>query len=80
MQHYRPDVVVTYFDNSGYNHPDHVKAHDITRKAIEATGIPRKLYLIARPRSYTRRVCHTPASSSSAIAPASIAPRPGDVA
>jgi LmbE family N-acetylglucosaminyl deacetylase len=56
MERYRPDVVVTYFDNSGYNHPDHVKAHDITRRAIEATGIPRKLYLIARPRSYRERM------------------------
>ena len=52
MERYRPDVVVTYFDNSGYNHPDHRKAHDITRAAVDVTGIPRKLYLIARPRSY----------------------------
>jgi LmbE family N-acetylglucosaminyl deacetylase len=56
MERYRPQVVVTYFDNSGYNHPDHLKAHDVTRKAIEATGIPQKLYLIARPRSYRERM------------------------
>ncbi|HEX5588603.1 MAG TPA: PIG-L family deacetylase [Acidimicrobiia bacterium] len=56
IERYRPEVVVTYFDNSGYNHPDHLKAHDVTRKAIDATGIPRKLYLIARPRSYRDRM------------------------
>jgi LmbE family N-acetylglucosaminyl deacetylase len=56
MERYRPQVVVTYFDNSGYNHPDHLKAHDVTRKAVEASGIPQKLYLIARPRSYRERM------------------------
>lgn len=56
MEQYRPQVVVTYFDNSGYNHPDHLKAHDVTRLAIEASGIPAKLYLIARPRSYRERM------------------------
>jgi len=56
FERYRPQVVVTYFDNSGYNHPDHLKAHDITRRAVDATGIPSKLYLIARPRSYRERM------------------------
>lgn len=56
MERYRPQVVVTYFGNSGYNHPDHLKAHDVTRRAVEATGIPQKLYLIARPRSYRERM------------------------
>ena len=26
----RPDVVVTYPENGGYGHPDHVKAHQVT--------------------------------------------------
>ena len=56
MEQYRPQVVVTYFGNSGYNHPDHLKAHDITRRAVEESGIPQKLYLIARPRSYRERM------------------------
>jgi LmbE family N-acetylglucosaminyl deacetylase len=56
MERYRPQVVVTYFDNSGYNHPDHLKAHVVTRKAVDASGIPSKLYLIARPRSYRERM------------------------
>ncbi|MET0896200.1 MAG: PIG-L family deacetylase [Acidimicrobiia bacterium] len=56
MERYRPQVVVTYFGNSGYNHPDHLKAHDMTRRAVEESGIPQKLYLIARPRSYRERM------------------------
>jgi LmbE family N-acetylglucosaminyl deacetylase len=53
---FRPQVVITYFANSGYNHPDHLKAHDVTRAAIERSDIPSKLYLIARPRSYRERL------------------------
>jgi LmbE family N-acetylglucosaminyl deacetylase len=56
MERYRPQVVVTYFANSGYNHPDHLKAHDITQRAVRDSGIPQKLYLIARPRSYRERM------------------------
>src|SRR3954469_19077744 len=47
---YRPDVVVTYDEAGGYNHPDHVQASRVTFAALEATGIPRKAYLIARRR------------------------------
>lgn len=31
----RPDVVVTYEPGGGYGHPDHVRAHEITMRAIE---------------------------------------------
>ncbi|MEA3020729.1 MAG: hypothetical protein QOI47_2253 [Actinomycetota bacterium] len=47
---YRPDVVVTYDEQGGYNHPDHVQASRVTFAALDATGIPRKAYLIARRR------------------------------
>jgi LmbE family N-acetylglucosaminyl deacetylase len=47
---YRPDVVVTYDEQGGYNHPDHIQASRITMAALAATGIPRKAYLIARRR------------------------------
>lgn len=50
MERYRPDVVVTYDDMGGYNHPDHLRAHEITRRAVEETAIPSKLYYIARRR------------------------------
>ncbi len=30
----RPDVVVTYEPGGGYGHPDHVRAHDVTMRAL----------------------------------------------
>ena len=47
---YRPDVVITYSDAGGYNHPDHLQAHRITVAAVGRSDIPSKLYLIARRR------------------------------
>ncbi len=55
MRRYQPDVVVTYNDQGGYNHPDHLQAHRVTMAAVERTGIPAKLYLTARPaRTWAR--------------------------
>ncbi|MCW2943842.1 MAG: hypothetical protein JWR24_559 [Actinoallomurus sp.] len=51
MERYRPQVVVTYDENGGYGHPDHIQAHRITLAAIEASAIPRKLYYTAIPRA-----------------------------
>ncbi|WP_174515075.1 PIG-L family deacetylase [Streptacidiphilus albus] len=51
MERYRPDVVVTYDENGGYGHPDHIRAHRITVAAIEASGIPAKFYHTAIPRA-----------------------------
>ena len=50
MERYRPQVVVTYDENGGYGHPDHIQAHRIAVAATEASGIPRKLYYTAVPR------------------------------
>jgi LmbE family N-acetylglucosaminyl deacetylase len=44
---YRPDVVVTYNQEGGYNHPDHIQASRIALAAAERTTIPKKLYLTA---------------------------------
>jgi N-acetyl-1-D-myo-inositol-2-amino-2-deoxy-alpha-D-glucopyranoside deacetylase len=35
----RPDVVVTYEPGGGYGHPDHVRAHDVTMRAVELSGL-----------------------------------------
>ncbi|GLW11040.1 GlcNAc-PI de-N-acetylase [Microtetraspora sp. NBRC 13810] len=51
MEHYRPQVVVTYDENGGYGHPDHIQAHRIAVAAAELTGIPDKLYYVAVPRA-----------------------------
>ncbi len=50
VEKYRPDVIVTYDDRGGYNHPDHVQAHRIAVEAYAQTGIPSKLYFVARRR------------------------------
>lgn len=34
----RPDVVVSYAADGGYGHPDHVRAHQMTVRAIELAG------------------------------------------
>jgi LmbE family N-acetylglucosaminyl deacetylase len=56
MEHYRPQVVVTYDENGGYGHPDHIQAHRIALAAAEKTGVPDKLYYTAIPRSGIRRM------------------------
>jgi LmbE family N-acetylglucosaminyl deacetylase len=50
MERYRPQVVVTYDENGGYGHPDHIQAHRITVAAAERSGVPSKLYFTAVPR------------------------------
>ena len=59
----RPQVVVTYDDNGGYGHPDHLQAHRVTVAAFDAAADPAyapelgepwaatKLYATAVPRS-----------------------------
>ncbi|GAA2413048.1 PIG-L family deacetylase [Actinomadura vinacea] len=51
MEHYRPQVVVTYDETGGYGHPDHIQAHRVAVAAAESTGIPDKLYYTAITRS-----------------------------
>ncbi|MGC5013414.1 PIG-L family deacetylase [Streptosporangium sp. DT93] len=50
MERYRPQVVVTYDENGGYGHPDHIQAHRIAVAAAETSQIPEKLYYTAVPR------------------------------
>ena len=45
IEHYRPQVVITYDDKGLYQHPDHVYASQMTQAAVAQTGIPAKLYL-----------------------------------
>jgi LmbE family N-acetylglucosaminyl deacetylase len=51
MRQYRPQVVVTYDENGGYGHPDHIQAHRVAVAATGSTGIPSKLYYAAIARS-----------------------------
>lgn len=56
MERFRPDVVVTYDENGGYGHPDHIQAHRITMHAAGITAIPSKIYFAAIPRSLFRSI------------------------
>lgn len=40
MREFRPHVVVTYDENGGYPHPDHIRCHEISVAAYEAAGDP----------------------------------------
>jgi N-acetyl-1-D-myo-inositol-2-amino-2-deoxy-alpha-D-glucopyranoside deacetylase len=63
----RPHVVVTYDENGGYGHPDHIQAHRVAMAAVDAAADPRyrldlgepwavsKVYWSAVPRSVVRR-------------------------
>ena len=51
FERYRPDVVVTYDDDGGYNHPDHLHANRVTMAAVHDTAIPKKAYFTALRRS-----------------------------
>ncbi|GAB1820585.1 PIG-L family deacetylase [Herbidospora sp. RD11066] len=47
MRKYRPQVVVTYDENGGYGHPDHIQAHRVAARAVELSGVPAKFYYAA---------------------------------
>lgn len=56
MLEYRPQVVLTYDENGGYGHPDHIQAHRATIAAAEQTGVPAKVYYGTIPRSGFQRL------------------------
>jgi LmbE family N-acetylglucosaminyl deacetylase len=56
FERYEPDVVVTYDENGGYDHPDHVHASRVTMAAVARTGIPKKAYFTAFRRSAFARL------------------------
>ncbi len=61
----RPQVVVTYDENGGYGHPDHIQAHRVTMRAVELAADPSrgrgepwqvaKVYWSAVPISWWRQ-------------------------
>ncbi|HVT76286.1 MAG TPA: PIG-L family deacetylase [Acidimicrobiales bacterium] len=45
MERYEPDVVICDDDQGGYDHPDHLRSHLVTMKAVARSGIPKKVYM-----------------------------------
>ncbi|MDQ1725981.1 MAG: N-acetyl-D-myo-inositol-2-amino-2-deoxy-alpha-D-glucopyranoside deacetylase [Frankiaceae bacterium] len=68
MREVRPQVVVTYDENGGYGHPDHIQAHRVAVAGFHAAGDPdqfpeagepwqpSKLYYTAMARSSMQKV------------------------
>src|SRR5215472_743423 len=56
LEQYRPQVVITYDPDGPYQHPDHVHAARSAIAAVQATGIPAKLYLSAMRRSGWQKI------------------------
>jgi len=40
VREFRPHVIITYDENGGYPHPDHVKSHEVAIEAFEAAADP----------------------------------------
>jgi mycothiol S-conjugate amidase len=49
IRDFRPHVVVTYDENGGYPHPDHIKCHEISVAAFDAAGDPDRLPSVGEP-------------------------------
>lgn len=47
-----PDVVVTYDRTGGYEHPDHVRTHRATCRAMTLSGTTARLYAVLTPHSW----------------------------
>jgi N-acetyl-1-D-myo-inositol-2-amino-2-deoxy-alpha-D-glucopyranoside deacetylase len=47
----RPDVLVSYADDGGYGHPDHVRAHELTTAVARARPFVRRVFHAVRSRS-----------------------------
>ena len=56
MEFYKPDVIVSYDEQSPYNHPDHVQASRATSLAVAKTDIAKKHYLTAMRGNRFQRV------------------------
>jgi len=40
IREFRPHVIVTYDENGGYPHPDHIRTHEVSMAAIDAASDP----------------------------------------
>jgi N-acetyl-1-D-myo-inositol-2-amino-2-deoxy-alpha-D-glucopyranoside deacetylase len=57
LERLRPDVVVTYDEHGGYGHPDHIRTHEVTRRAlrlVDDEALPRRAFEILTPVSWAR--------------------------
>lgn len=42
VREFRPHVLITYDENGGYPHPDHIRTHEVSMAAFDAAGDPNR--------------------------------------
>ncbi len=58
IRSFRPDVVVGDDEQGTYGHPDHVKAHEVTSRALELAADPAETAAAGRPWQVRKRYVH----------------------
>jgi mycothiol S-conjugate amidase len=51
IREFRPHVIVTYDENGGYPHPDHIRCHEVSVAAFDAAGDPERFPAAGEPWS-----------------------------
>ncbi|WP_033441287.1 mycothiol conjugate amidase Mca [Saccharothrix sp. NRRL B-16314] len=49
IREFRPHVIVTYDENGGYPHPDHIRCHEVSVAAFDAAGDPERYPDLGEP-------------------------------
>jgi mycothiol S-conjugate amidase len=49
IREFRPHVLVTYDENGGYPHPDHIRCHEVSVAAFDAAGDPDRFPEVGAP-------------------------------
>jgi mycothiol S-conjugate amidase len=49
IREFRPHVIVTYDENGGYPHPDHIRCHEVSIAAFDAAGDPERYPGLGEP-------------------------------
>lgn len=51
IDEFQPHVVVTYAEDGGYGHPDHIRAHEVTKAAVQHHDAVARLFYAVPSRS-----------------------------
>ena len=49
VREFRPHVLITYDENGGYPHPDHIRCHEVSVAAFDAAGDPEQFPAAGEP-------------------------------
>src|SRR5699024_5250726 len=54
IERVQADAVITYDDQGGYGHPDHIQTHRVAREAVRLADRRLRLYAVAVPATWAR--------------------------